>query len=211
MKPNTPRLCGVKPPRSPKVGGRLNEVWPRIFQNLRASCATDWVERYPSHVVAKWLGHSPKVAAQRYLMSKDRHFEDVVGGGRGEPLTGEGGQGGVPNWSAKCDAIETRNATPQAPASAGREPQKKTEPAATIQVAAGSSKLASVTKTGQRHDAAQKKSRQGPWMAGRGRGAARRRAKKQPAGAMDGPGVDEERHDAAQKNSPPGPWMARRA
>ena len=40
-----------------------HEVWPRLFQNLRASCATDWVERYPSHVVAKWLGHSPKVAA----------------------------------------------------------------------------------------------------------------------------------------------------
>ena len=30
--------------------------WPRLFQNLRASCATDWVERYPNHVVAKWLG-----------------------------------------------------------------------------------------------------------------------------------------------------------
>ena len=40
-----------------------HELWPRLFQNLRASCATDWVERYPSHVVAKWLGHSPKVAA----------------------------------------------------------------------------------------------------------------------------------------------------
>jgi integrase len=51
---------------------------------LRTSCATDWVERYPSHVVAKWLGHSPKVAAQQYLMSKDRHFEDVVGGGSSE-------------------------------------------------------------------------------------------------------------------------------
>ena len=74
-----------------------HKPWPRIFQNLRASCATDWVEQYPSHVVAKWLGHSPKVAAQHYLMSKDRHFEDVVGGGSGEPMPGEAGQGGVPN------------------------------------------------------------------------------------------------------------------
>jgi len=58
-----------------------HEPWPRLFQNLRASCETDWVERYPSHVVAKWLGHSPKVAAQHYLMSREHHFEDVVRGG----------------------------------------------------------------------------------------------------------------------------------
>jgi len=30
--------------------------WPRLFHNLRASCATDWVERFPAHVVAGWLG-----------------------------------------------------------------------------------------------------------------------------------------------------------
>jgi hypothetical protein len=34
--------------------------WPRLLQNLRASCETDWVEKYPAHVVAPWLGHSPK-------------------------------------------------------------------------------------------------------------------------------------------------------
>ena len=64
-------------------------------------------------------------------------------------MPGEAGQGGVPNCSAKCDAIETRNATPQAPAAGGREPQKKTEPAATIQVAAGSAGITPVVKTGQ--------------------------------------------------------------
>jgi len=54
--------------------------WPRLFQNLRASCATDWVERYPAHVVAKWLGHSPMIAATHYLQTRERHFEDVVTG-----------------------------------------------------------------------------------------------------------------------------------
>jgi integrase len=29
-----------------------HEPWPRLLQNLRASCGTDWVEKYPSHVVA---------------------------------------------------------------------------------------------------------------------------------------------------------------
>jgi len=41
------------------------EPWPRLFQNLRASCATDWVQRYPNHDVARWLGHSPLIAATR--------------------------------------------------------------------------------------------------------------------------------------------------
>ena len=58
-----------------------HEPWPRLFQNLRASCATDWVEKYPNHVVAKWLGHSPMIAATHYLQTRERHFEDVVNGG----------------------------------------------------------------------------------------------------------------------------------
>ena len=103
----------------------------------------------PARVVAKWLGRSQKVAAQHYLMFKDHHFEEVVGGGRGKPLPGEGGQGGVSECSAKCDAIETRNATPQAPASAGAESQKMTEPAATTGVTAGSAGITPITEIGQ--------------------------------------------------------------
>lgn len=58
--------------------------WPRLFHNLRASCATDWVERFPAHVVAGWLGHSPMIAAQHYLQTRDAHFDlaaGVVGAG----------------------------------------------------------------------------------------------------------------------------------
>ena len=126
-----------------------HEVWPRLFQNLRASCATDWVERYPSHVVAKWLGHSPKVAAQHYLMSRDHHFEDVVKGTPNVPaaIAAEGPNRG-PACDANCDAIATRIATPQASAPDSTESHETTEPAATIQVAAGSSEVTPVTKTG---------------------------------------------------------------
>jgi integrase len=49
-----------------------HEPWRRLFQNLRASCATDWVEKYPNHVVAKWLGHSPMIAATHYLQAGPR-------------------------------------------------------------------------------------------------------------------------------------------
>jgi hypothetical protein len=61
------------------IGKAGHESWPRLFQNRRASCETDWVERYPAHAVAKWLGHSPKLAAEHYLMPREHHFEDVVG------------------------------------------------------------------------------------------------------------------------------------
>ena len=57
------------------------ESWPRLFQNLRASCETDWVQTYPAHVCAKWLGHSPTIAAQHYLQVRDAHFRDAIEGG----------------------------------------------------------------------------------------------------------------------------------
>lgn len=53
--------------------------WPRLFHNLRASCATDWAEHFPSHVVAGWLGHSPLIAAQHYLQTRDAHFDLAAG------------------------------------------------------------------------------------------------------------------------------------
>lgn len=63
-----------------KIIARAGEpVWPRLFHNLRASCATDWVERFPAHAVAKWLGHSPMIAAQHYLQTRDAHFDLAAG------------------------------------------------------------------------------------------------------------------------------------
>ena len=65
-----------------------HKPWPRLFQNLRASCATDWVKKYPNHVVAKWLAHSPMIAATHYLQPRERHFEDVVNGAVQGALSG---------------------------------------------------------------------------------------------------------------------------
>ncbi len=53
--------------------------WPRLFHNLRASCATDWVETVPNHTVARWLGHSPMIAATHYLQTRDAHFDLAAG------------------------------------------------------------------------------------------------------------------------------------
>lgn len=135
-------------PDTPARPANTHTLWPRLLQNLRASCATDWVEKYPSHVVAKWLGHSPKVAAQHYLMSRDHHFEDVVGTDDSRPGVGaNGGQGSPTECDVNCASIATRNATPQASASGSTEPHETTEPAATTRVTAGSSGIAPVTKT----------------------------------------------------------------
>ena len=56
--------------------------WPRLFQNLRASCETDWVEKHPAHECAAWMGHSPAIAAAHSLQARNHHFESVVNAGR---------------------------------------------------------------------------------------------------------------------------------
>jgi len=53
--------------------------WPRLFQNLRASCATDWAAAFPNRDAAAWLGHSPMIAAQHYTKPRDEHFRQAAG------------------------------------------------------------------------------------------------------------------------------------
>lgn len=79
--------------------------WPRLFHNLRSSCATDWVERFPSHSVAKWLGHSPLIAAQHYLQTRDAHFDLAAG-------IGKAGGDGCQTATAANPATHTRQSAP---------------------------------------------------------------------------------------------------
>lgn len=62
-------------------------VWPKLFQNLRASCETDWLdwvgpkgERNSAHVVASWIGHSIQVQVKHYAQVDDHHFETFNNG-----------------------------------------------------------------------------------------------------------------------------------
>jgi integrase len=84
--------------------------WPRTFHNMRASCATDWVERFPAHVVAKWLGHSPMIAATHYLQTRDVHFDLAAGAARAWGETDDQRSG------AKSGAPEAQNAARHASA-----------------------------------------------------------------------------------------------
>ncbi|MEJ7595639.1 MAG: site-specific integrase [Planctomycetaceae bacterium] len=51
-------------------------IWPKLIQNLRASCETDWLDAgNPAHVVARWMGHSVKVQNDNYAQVDDHHFK----------------------------------------------------------------------------------------------------------------------------------------
>lgn len=50
------------------------EPWPKPWQNLRVSRATELADLYPSHVCAAWLGHSEKIADAYYRQVTEDHF-----------------------------------------------------------------------------------------------------------------------------------------
>lgn len=52
--------------------------WERAFNNLRASRATELMQRFPAHVVASWLGHTPEVAESHYLMVRAEDYAAAV-------------------------------------------------------------------------------------------------------------------------------------
>jgi integrase len=54
------------------------KAWPRLFNNLRASCETDLAKCHPIKAVCDWIGHSVKVAHQHYLQTTESDFELAV-------------------------------------------------------------------------------------------------------------------------------------
>ena len=60
---------------------KLNiEPWPKLWQNLRASCETDLKEQFPGqeHVVHYWMGNSPAVSAKHYDRIHEEHYAKAV-------------------------------------------------------------------------------------------------------------------------------------
>ncbi len=53
--------------------------WERLFQNLRASRASELADQYPGFVAAAWLGHSEEVAKGHYWMTLESHFAKALG------------------------------------------------------------------------------------------------------------------------------------
>jgi integrase len=55
--------------------------WPKPFQNLRASCETDWCDELPVLAACAMIGNSAVVARKHYVSVKDEHFDRITGSG----------------------------------------------------------------------------------------------------------------------------------
>jgi len=53
-------------------------AWPKLFQNLRSTRATELVEIFPSHVAASFLGHCEVIADKFYRQVTNEHFQRAI-------------------------------------------------------------------------------------------------------------------------------------
>jgi hypothetical protein len=53
--------------------------WPKLFQNLRASRATELAAEFPAHVATAWLGHSTAIAGKHYWRVTEADFDRASG------------------------------------------------------------------------------------------------------------------------------------
>lgn len=54
------------------------DTWPKLFQNLRSTRETELAQRFPIHVVCRWMGNTEAVAAKHYLQLTDGHFDEAL-------------------------------------------------------------------------------------------------------------------------------------
>jgi hypothetical protein len=53
--------------------------WPRLFHSMRASRQTELQRDFPLHLVYSWLGNSPRIAQQSYLLVTEDDFARAAG------------------------------------------------------------------------------------------------------------------------------------
>ena len=89
--------------------------WPKVFQNCRSTRQTELSQRFPSHVVASWLGNSTRIAEQFYLQVTEDHFQQAL----------------IPDVKPEAESSEqdgsTQKAKQQASAADGTSSQKHRE------------------------------------------------------------------------------------
>lgn len=52
--------------------------WPKLWQNFRATRATELADQYPSHVAAAWLGHTEQIADRHYRQTTATHYDRAI-------------------------------------------------------------------------------------------------------------------------------------
>jgi integrase len=106
--------------------------WPKLFQNLRSTRQTELSEKFPAHVVCKWMGNSKPIADRHYLQTTEAHFARAVAGDHvaqnAAQQPAESARKGSqslsrnPNFPAECDSLRTY--TRLQVAEAGLEPAR---------------------------------------------------------------------------------------
>jgi len=59
------------------------QQWPKLWQNLRMSRATELAHEHPAHVAAAWMGHSTTVASKHYWRVIEEDSAQALEGGAG--------------------------------------------------------------------------------------------------------------------------------
>jgi integrase len=90
--------------------------WPKPFQNMRATRATELADQFPSHVCAKWLGHSERIADEFYRSVTDDHYKRATRG-------------------TESGTVAAQNQAQRVPAASGGKGKKAAEPLENIGVA----------------------------------------------------------------------------
>jgi integrase len=54
------------------------EMWPKPFQNLRATRETELMRAHPEHVVCGWIGNTQRVAREHYLAATPEDFQRAL-------------------------------------------------------------------------------------------------------------------------------------
>jgi hypothetical protein len=53
--------------------------WPRLFHSMRASRQTELQRELPLHLTCFWLGNSPRISQQSYLLVTEDDFSKTAG------------------------------------------------------------------------------------------------------------------------------------
>ena len=80
--------------------------WPKLFQNMRLTRATELAAEFPAHVCTAWMGHAKRVAEEHYWRTTEDDFQRAMG------------------WSASTEKAAGKTAE-QAAASACTDSQTK--------------------------------------------------------------------------------------
>ncbi len=49
--------------------------WPKLFQNLRSSRASELAKQYPMHMLVEWMGHTVEVSLKHYMQATEDDFK----------------------------------------------------------------------------------------------------------------------------------------